>query len=165
MKQWSVGLAFMLLLYVGQSSLLPFLAFHGVSADLLLLMVVSVAFLRGAKVGALTGFLAGLVQDLATGTFFGIDIFAKMVIGYGCGYFSRRLFKEQMMLPLMAVVAATGLQYGIWLIFSWLLGYSVPFWTHWRHLLLPMLVHNVVFALPVHMSVSKLSEWMQEKKG
>lgn len=165
MKNLMIGLAFVLLLYVGQSSLLPFIAFHGVSADLLLLLVVSVAFLRGAKVGALVGFLAGLLQDLATGTFFGVDIFAKMLIGYGCGHFSRRLFKEQMMLPLMAVVAATGLQYAIWLIFSWLLGYSVPLLTHWRHLLLPMLAHNVVFALPVHVSVSKLSTWMQEKKG
>ena len=81
MKNLMIGLAFMLLLYVGQSSLLPFIAFHGVSADLLLLLVVSVAFLRGAKVGALVGFLAGLLQDLATGTFFGVDIFAKMLIG------------------------------------------------------------------------------------
>lgn len=164
MKKLIVGLAFMIFLYVGQSSLLPLIAFRGVSADLLLLMVVSVAFLHGAKVGTLVGFIAGLLQDLATGTFFGVDIFAKMVIGYGCGYFSRRIFKEQMMLPLMAVVAATGFQYVIWLIFSWLLGYSVNLWEHWRHLLLPMLVHNVVFALPVHMSVSKLSAWMQEKK-
>ena len=165
MKKLIVGLAFMIFLYVGQSSLLPLIAFRGVSADLLLLMVVSVAFLHGAKVGTLVGFIAGLLQDLATGTFFGVDIFAKMVIGYGCGYFSRRIFKEQMMLPLMAVVAATGFQYVIWLIFSWLLGYSVNLWEHWRHLLLPMLVHNVVFALPVHVGVSKLSEWMQEKKG
>lgn len=164
MKKLIVGLAFMIFLYVGQSSLLPLIAFRGVSADLLLLMVVSVAFLYGAKVGTLVGFIAGLLQDLATGTFFGVDIFAKMGIGYGCGYFSRRIFKEQMMLPLMAVVAATGFQYVIWLIFSWLLGYSVNLWEHWRHLLLPMLVHNVVFALPVHMGVSKLSAWMQEKK-
>ena len=164
MKKLIVGLAFMIFLYVGQSSLLPLIAFRGVSADLLLLMVVSVAFLHGAKVGTLVGFIAGLLQDLATGTFFGVDIFAKMVIGYGCGYFSRRIFKEQMMLPLMAVVAATGFQYVIWLIFSWLLGYSINLWGHWRHLLLPMLVHNVVFALPVHMGVSKLSAWMQEKK-
>ena len=164
MKKLIIGLAFMIFLYVGQSSLLPLIAFRGVSADLLLLMVVSVAFLHGAKVGTLVGFIAGLLQDLATGTFFGVDIFAKMVIGYGCGYFSRRIFKEQMMLPLMAVVAATGFQYVIWLIFSWLLGYSVNLWEHWRHLLLPMLMHNVVFALPVHMGVSKLSAWMQEKK-
>lgn len=164
MKHWTVGLAFMLFLYVGQSALLPFIAFRGVSADLLLLMVVSVAFLHGAKEGALVGFLAGLLQDLATGTFFGVDVFAKMVIGYGCGYFSRRIFKEQMMLPLMAVVAATGLQYVIWLVFSWLLGYSIHLWEHWRYLLLPMLAHNVIFALPVHMGVSKLSAWMQEKK-
>ena len=165
MKRVALGLAFMLFLYVGQSSLLPFVAFRGVSADLLLLMVVSVAFLRGAKVGALVGFLAGLLQDLATGTFFGVDIFAKMVIGYGCGYYSRRLVKEQMMLPLLAVLVATGLQYVLWLLFSWLLGYSVQVWGHWRHLLVPMMAHNVIFALPVHMGVSKFLEWMQQKKG
>lgn len=62
MKKLIVGLAFMIFLYVGQSSLLPLIAFRGVSADLLLLMVVSVAFLHGAKVGTLVGFIAGLYK-------------------------------------------------------------------------------------------------------
>ena len=163
MKAVLTWAAFMLALYVLQSSLLPLIAFYGVSADLMLLMVVSFSFLRGYKQGALFGFMAGLLQDLATGTFFGVNIFAKMIIGCGCGYFSRRLFKEQMMLPLMAVVAATGLQYLILLIFSWLLGYPVELLSHWRRSLAPMLVQNIVFALPVHIGVSRLSEWLKTK--
>ena len=67
------------------------------------------------------------------------------------------------MLPLMAVVAATGLQYLILLIFSWLLGYPVELLSHWRRSLAPMLVQNIVFALPVHIGVSRLSEWLKAK--
>jgi rod shape-determining protein MreD len=74
---------------------MPFISIHGISADLLLLFVVSVSFQKGSRNGSLVGFLSGLLQDLATGTFFGINIFIKMIVGYVCGRFSKQVFKEQ----------------------------------------------------------------------
>lgn len=156
--------AFVLMLYVLQSSLLPLLAYRGISVDILLLLVVSYSFLRGHKQGVFMGFMAGLLQDLATGTFFGVNIFAKMAIGYGCGYFSRRLFEEQLMLPLMAVATSTVVHYLITLVFFLLLGYMVDLFQHWQLFLLPMLLYNMVFALPVHVSVAKICTLLKEKK-
>ena len=44
-------------LYVLQSALMPRLAFHGASADFLLLFAVSFGFIRGMRLGVLMGFL------------------------------------------------------------------------------------------------------------
>lgn len=62
-------IAFIVLLFTLQTSFLPLIAWHGVSPDLLLLLTVSFAFLHGARQGAFLGFVLGLMQDLATGTF------------------------------------------------------------------------------------------------
>ena len=82
MKKYGAWALFTVVLYVMQSSILPLISWHEISADLLLVAVVSVSILRGSQEGVTFGFFAGLLQDLATGTFFGVDIFSKMVIGY-----------------------------------------------------------------------------------
>ena len=69
MKKFGAWALFTIVLYVLQSSILPLIAWHEISADLLLAAVVSVSFLLGSREGALFGFFAGLLQDLATGTF------------------------------------------------------------------------------------------------
>ena len=77
MKKYGAWALFTVVLYVLQSSILPLIAWHEISADLLLVAVVSVSILRGSQEGVTFGFFAGLLQDLATGTFFGVDIFSK----------------------------------------------------------------------------------------
>ncbi len=164
MKVFGWWLAFVLALYVVQSSLLPLIGFRGVSADLMLLLVVSYSFQRGPRHGILMGFLAGLLQDLATGTFFGVNAFVKMGIGYACGSFSRRLFKEQVVLPMAAVVAATAVHYLAVTVFMLLLGYRADFLAQGRQLLLPMMAYNLVFALPVNWCVHQMYERLSAKK-
>ena len=164
MKVFGWWLAFVMGLYVLQSALLPLIGFHGVSADLMLLLVVSYAFQRGARHGILMGFLAGLLQDLATGTFFGVNVFVKMGIGYAGGYFSRRLFKEQVVLPMAAVVAATVVHYLAVTAFMLLLGYRADFLAQGRQLLLPMMAYNLAFALPVNWCVCQMCERWKAKK-
>ena len=72
-------------LYVLQSSFLPLVFFHGIGPDLLLLLTISYAFLKGNKLGSFMGFLLGLFEDLATGSFLGVNIFINMLVGFGCG--------------------------------------------------------------------------------
>ena len=71
MKTVGAWALYMVVLYVVQSSLLPLAAWHEISADLLLVAVVSVSFFLGSQGGVMFGFCAGLLQDLATGTFSG----------------------------------------------------------------------------------------------
>ena len=164
MRRFGTQALFVIVLYVIQSSILPLLAWHEISADLLLIAVVSVSFLRGSRDGAAFGFFAGLLQDLATGTFFGVDIFSKMVIGYGCGAFTRHFFKEQYFLPVFSVVAASAANYFIILLFMILLGYRFEWVEQISGLLLPMTAFNAIFALPVHFWTRKMIERLDAKK-
>ena len=164
MKKFGVQALYVIVLYVIQSSLLPLLAWHEISADLLLVAVVSVSILRGSREGVAFGFCVGLLQDLATGTFFGVNIFSKMVIGYGCGAFARHFFKEQFFLPVFSVVAASVANYFIILMFMILLGYRFDWKEQLSGLLLPMAAFNAVFAFPVYFWTRRLIERLGAKK-
>ena len=155
-RKWA---AFVVGLYVLQSSILPLMAFHGISPNLMLLLSVSFAFLRGTKHGVLMGFCVGLLQDLATGTFFGVHVFSYMLIGLVCGKFSGQVFKDQLFLPLIASVFATAFHYFVMVGFVFLLGYRFHPMPHMQYMLLPMLCYQFVFSYPVH----RLTCWMEKK--
>ena len=164
MKKFGAWALFTIVLYVLQSSILPLISWHEISADLLLVAVVSVSFLLGSREGALFGFFAGLLQDLATGTFFGVDIFSKLVIGYTCGAFSRHFIKEQFFLPVFSVIAASVANYFIILMFMILLGYRFDWMEQLSGLLIPMTAYNAIFAFPVHYWTRRMSERFASKK-
>lgn len=164
MKKATIWACFFLTLYVLQSSLLPLIAWREISADLLLVAVVSVSFFYGSHWGVCFGFCAGLFQDLATGTFFGIDIFSKMIIGYTCGAFSRNVFKEQMLLPVFSVIVASVVNYFVILLFMLLLGYRFDWMRQISGLLLPTAMYNAVFAFPIYFCIQRLSDALKEKR-
>lgn len=147
-----------LLLYVLQSSFLPLVAWRRVSPDLLLLVVVSVSLLRGCRQGVFAGFMAGLLQDLATGTFLGTGILTKMLVGYSCGSFSQRLFREQSCIPVLAALASTVVQYLAMAGLVYMLGFRFDIAEHIINYLPPMLLMNVIFAYPVHKLVCFLAD-------
>ena len=149
--------------YVLQASILPLLSWHGICADLMLLVTVSFAFLRGKHLGTLMGFLTGLLQDLASGTFFGVNAFSKLLAGYLCGSFSNRVFKEQFFLPILASVAATVMNYFILALIMVLLGYRFNLMGGTEVMLVPMLIYQLAFAYPVHRLVYAVDKQLQNK--
>ncbi len=163
MKGFCLRAALVIILYALQTSLLPLIAWHGQTADLMLLLTSSFGIMRGMRQGSFMGFLAGLLQDLSTGTFFGIHTFSLTLIGTMCGFFSNRVFKEQFFLPILAAVASTLANYFILVLLMVLLGYRFNLVSHMEFMLVPMLVYQLVLAYPVHRFVYALEKHSGEK--
>lgn len=62
------------------------------------MLVVFNGFLRGSREGAFLGFLAGLVQDIFTGNYIGLNALTKMAAGYLVGLAEAKFFKESAIL-------------------------------------------------------------------
>jgi rod shape-determining protein MreD len=69
-----------------QSSVMPILGFAGAAPDVPLVLAVMVALRRGPEAGCLTGFLAGLVQDLTGPGLVGVQALTKAVTGFLAGF-------------------------------------------------------------------------------
>jgi len=164
MKQFATWSAFVAILYVLQTSLLPLISFHGISVNFMLLLTVSYAFLRGVRQGVLMGFLTGLMEDLASGTFLGMNTLSQMVIALACGRMSNGVFKEQFFLPVLSSLVAAVANYFILATLMLLLGYRFNLLAQMQHMLLPMLIYQLAFAYPVHRLTYDLDQKFSAKK-
>nr|WP_238442627.1 rod shape-determining protein MreD [Desulforamulus reducens] len=84
-----------------QSTVFTFLQVAGIKPDLVLMFVVFNGFLRGSREGAFLGFLAGLAQDIFTGSYIGLNALTKMLAGYLVGLAETRFYKESVIIVSM----------------------------------------------------------------
>ena len=160
-----IGLWTMLLVlfYSLQTSLLTFINFDGFSANLMLLLTVSVAFLRGHEKGAFFGFMAGLLQDATTGSYFGLATFSYMTVGLIFGKFSVILFRDQSLLPVISSIPALAIHFAITITFLFLLGRQIDLIKFLKFDFWPTAMMQVVLAYPVHRLVLSLNEFSKRR--
>jgi len=85
---------------VAHATMGPALRIADVAPDIPLIVVVMLALRRGPEFGCGAGFLAGLLQDAATGGLLGVQALTKSIIGFGVGALAGRLRVSQ---PLVQV--------------------------------------------------------------
>lgn len=86
-----------------QVTLLNFISVFGVKPDLILIIVVFNAFLKGSREGALIGFLGGLFEDLAIGSYIGMNALSAMAVGYLVGLSESKLYKDSSLMVVFLV--------------------------------------------------------------
>ncbi len=124
--------------------------------DLVVTTLVALALLRGPLVGAVAGFWAGLVLDVATLGTLGLSSLLLTPMGYWAGRFGEATTRSSPYPPLVAVALAT-----LWLAFGsaavhFMLGESVPASRLFGAVLVPTLALNLLLAYPVYRSCRRL---------
>lgn len=152
----------MIVLYALQTSLLTFVSVDGFSANLMLLLTLSIAFLRGNKYGAFFGFMAGLLQDATSGSYFGLATFSYMTIGLIFGKFSVNLFRDQALLPVISSIPALVIHFAITIGFLFLLDRQIDLVRFLREDFWPAAIIQIVLAYPVHRLVVELNEYAKK---
>jgi len=145
-----------------QSTLLPLATYHGIYPDLLLIIVVSYSLLSGKENGVGMGFCSGLFQDLVSGSIFGINTLSKLAIGYLFGLAERKVFKEHVLLPVVATALATVLNGLVVLMVLFILGYKVDIVSAFINNIVPLVSYNVIISIPVHHIVYRLTAFTAE---
>ncbi|MDR3562859.1 MAG: rod shape-determining protein MreD [Negativicutes bacterium] len=158
------GLLAVLFLII-QATLLPLIAINGIRPDLLLLVVVSSALLLGKEQGVGLGFFSGLLQDLASGNIFGLNVLAKIVTGYLAGAMERKVFKENILLPVLAVTLATVFNNFVMILTLIVLGYNPDLSAALVNILY-LVIYNAIMAIPVHYLVSWIARhWIIDQSS
>ena len=145
--------------YVLQSALFTAIAYNGITVDLIILIAAFLSVLED-RYAILYGFGAGLFQDLASGTFLGMNAFILMCASIIISLMSHRFYKENIFLPLVMAVFITVLDYLGTAIMVFLLGYDMNIWLVINNML-TALIYNVVFAYPVYFIIVKINDKMQ----
>ena len=120
----------LLTLVVAQTALFPSLRVFGAGPDLLLVATIAAGYHRGAEVGALFGFVAGLVIDCFLASPFGVSALAFCLVGFGVGVFqSGMLRSSRFVAPVLAGIAGL-VGGGLWVVVAAVAGQDDLFTGH-----------------------------------
>lgn len=146
-----------------QTSVFPQVSYLGVVPNLVLLLTICYGLLQGIKPGIYLGLLGGLCLDLATGGILGLNILLLGLLGFAAGYLERVVFKGNILVPLLAVLAGTlfyeFFAYAVQSSFGW----RMEFWSFFLTKVLPLCLYHLILAGPVYLGVNKALTLLREK--
>ncbi|MBE3586205.1 MAG: rod shape-determining protein MreD [Thermoanaerobacter sp.] len=98
---------FLLLALLLQVTVVDLIRIRGVVPDLVFILVVFYAFWKGQREGTFWGFVAGLLEDLVSGHYWGLNAISMAAAGYLVGWFETRLYKESRLVMMVLTFLAT----------------------------------------------------------
>jgi rod shape-determining protein MreD len=138
-----------------QVSILTQIHVFGAVPDLLLVTLVAVALLRGAVVGAVGGFFAGLIVDTASFGQLGLTSLMLTIAGYWIGRYGETTGRDRAHAPYLSVAVVTALYAVGLLLVHFVLGERAPAVPVLRAIV-PAILLNLLLTAPVYALVRRL---------
>ncbi len=147
-----------------QTTIFRKLALSDVVPNLLLVVTVTYAYLRGRTSGLLIGFLCGLLMDCAYGSVVGLYAFILMTIGFVIGFCPKIYFRNSLVLPLI-LIAASDFVYGLYsYITEFLMRGKLHFTFYFIHRILPEVVYTAIVGIVVYRLVVAFETLIAKKR-
>ena len=107
-----------------QGSFFESFSLLGVKPDIVLTCIVFYSVFNGYKKGLIIGGIAGLIEDLLAGQFIGLMMINRMLLGFAVGYFSKNIYKENYVVPILILIFSTFFTNAyLWIFYSLTKGY------------------------------------------
>lgn len=144
------ALGALILALILQAGLAPYIAVGGVTPNMFLLIVVTVAFVQGPRSGTLVGFMGGLLFDLVGTGPIGPAALVLCIIGFLVGSLQENTFAEGWTLPLVVLFFAGLLSELFYALSLAVLSEAALTFTAVFQVMLPSALYNVVLAILVY---------------
>jgi rod shape-determining protein MreD len=138
-----------------QTSILGLVVVLGGTPDLVLVVLVAIALLRGSVFGAIAGFWAGILLDTATLGTLGVTALLLTVGGYWIGRYGETTARDRTHAPFTSVVVVTILAIVGGLVLDYVLGEPAPARTVFASIPASVVL-NLILTLPVYALVRRL---------
>ena len=139
-----------------QAAAVSQISIFGISADLTVLVVMSVGLLAGSIAGAIMGFATGLLVDMVLVQTLGVTSLLYIVIGYGAGRLHELRDPSHGLVPMAVGAAATAFAGLGMAVIQFLLGVDSPVsWLLLQQIFITVLV-NALISLPVYALVRRI---------
>lgn len=150
--------------FVLQTTVFKSISLAGVAPNLMLILTVLHAYMRGRTEGLLIGFICGLLCDFYSSVI-GPLAFIYMAIGFVVGHCRKFYFRDEFIIPTL-LVAASNLVYGIYYyLVEFLLRGKTHFIFYFIHIILPEVIYTVLISLLVYRLLQFTEPWLVLKDG
>jgi rod shape-determining protein MreD len=125
-----------------------YISLADIMPNLILILVVSNAYMQGQMTGLLLGLFSGLLVDLMSGSYIiGIYALIYMLIGYCIGHTNKYYSNDDYTFPII-IIAISDLGFGfLFYIFEFLLRGRLNFLFYLKRLILPEIIYTVVVSI------------------
>ncbi len=148
-KQKCITILMIIVSFVLQTTFLHSIELADVVPNLLLILTVSYAYMRGRTSGLAIGFLCGILLDMMYGSVIGVCTFGFINIGYWSGYLQKIYFTDRFSLPLF-LVATCDLLYGMYYYFTeFLIRGRLNFGFSLIHKIIPEMVYTTLVSIVI----------------
>lgn len=161
-RWWVLPLA-LLVSFLLQLTVIPFLAIRWVKPDLILVVTVLVGLLYGPKYGAVTGVFGGLLEDLFIGHFIGLFGLTRMLAGFLAGLVETRVYREPFLVPMTTSFAATLVSETILGLLLKAFGANPSLGLTFTNIVLPAAIYNAAIAPIVYRPLRRLKKETEDQ--
>ena len=134
-----------------------------VKPDLVFIIVVSYALLKGPYIGTNLGLFAGFFMDLVSGNIIGVGVLTKMLAGFSAGLLEKTIFKDNLLVPAIGVYLGTILFETLNLIIYISFGANFNFFQTILHTVLPMACYNAILAPVIYHLLHKMDQFILDR--
>lgn len=153
-----------LLAFLLQTTALHAIELAGVVPNILLILTVCYAYMRGRTSGLLIGFLCGILLDMQFGNVIGLYAFIFMTIGFLCGYCQKIYFTDNYILP-CALVGISDLIYGVYyFVTEFLVRGRLYFGFAFVSVILPEIIYTLIVSVFLFRLLNLLEKVVSEKR-
>lgn len=149
-----------LMCFLLQTTFLHFIALAGVVPNLLLIVTVSIGYMRGRKEAMGAGFACGLLIDMMYGSVVGVNALFFLVIGYLNGLCNKFYFHEDFTIPFFLIGASDFLYNFMFYIIEFLLRNRLSFFTYMRICILPEVIYTVIVSFVLYKLLHSLNHFL-----
>ena len=164
MKRLIVYSLEIIILFVLQSSAFHFFQLADIMPNLLLILVVSTAYMRGRFSGMMVGFFSGLLVDIMFGSYvIGVYALLYLLIGFLMGYTNKVYSNDDYTLPIV-FIGISDLIYGFfYYVFEFLLRGRLHFLYYLRRLILPEIIYTIAVSVLLYKLLHMINNRLDRK--
>ena len=157
-----------LILVVGlliQLTILNLFTLQGLKPDLMFILVLVFALLKGAEEGAIVGFFSGLLQDIFSVGLLGVHALTKTVTGFICGILRERIFAEHILfvIPLITLLATIVKNVLMFLVLRAFGMESSDLLWNMKQVIIPEAIYNSLLSPFIYLGIKKLFQIIEDK--
>ncbi len=164
MKRFLIVTLEIIILYLLQTTVFQWFLLAGVTPNLLLILTVSIGFMRGRKEGLIVGFICGLLIDLTYGDVVGVCALIYLLIGYLNGYANKIFVKDDFTIPFILIGLSEFMYFFLYYTLEFLLRGKLNIIYYFIHIGLPKMVYTVVVALLLYRLLNMINIELLSKK-
>ncbi len=171
MKRLIVYFIEILFLYLIQSSTYHYFALANIMPNLLLILVVAYAYMRGRMTGLLLGFFSGLLIDLmycsnviTSIPIIGTHALLYLLIGYFFGFLNKFYSNDDYTLPIIIIAVSEFIYKFSYYIIEFLLRGKLDFLYYLRRFIFPEMIYTVAVSIFLYKLLHMINKKLEHKQ-